>query len=233
MSMTMTNVRAAQSMPLAPSARKVLRNTYLLLAMTMLPSIVGAVVGVQMAPALMAAGSIIFLVMFLGVLFGVQYMIVRNSDSMAGVGWLLLFTFAMGFFLGPLLTVALSFKNGVELISMAFGGTAAIFFVLAGFASTTNRNLYTPGFGKLLFVGMITVFVVSIIGFFFSVPALSLALSSVMMLVAAGFILYTINGIVRGGETNYILATLTVYIMLYNLFTSMLHLLMAFAGNRE
>jgi modulator of FtsH protease len=233
MSMTMTNVRAAQSMPLAPSARKVLRNTYLLLAITMLPSIVGAAVGVLMAQTLIATGPWIFLLMFLGVLFGVQYMIVRNSDSMAGVGWLLLFTFALGFFLGPLLKMALSLENGVELIAMAFGGTAAIFFVLAGFASSTNRNLYTPGFGKLLFVGMITVFVVSIIGYILNVQALSLALSSVWMLVAAGFILYTINGIVRGGETNYILATLTVYIMLYNLFTSMLHLLMAFAGNRE
>ena len=217
---------------LTPSAAKVLRNTYLLLGITLLPTILGAFVGVQY-PILFQAGLLAYFITFFLIIFGVQYMIVRHANSMAGVNWLLFFTFCLGYFLGPLLSVALSFSNGVELIAMAMGGTAAMFFVLAGFASTTKRNLATPGIFKVLFVGMIVAFIASIIGVFVQVPALSLAVSVIFMLIAGGFLTYTVNAIVRGGETNYILATLTIFIMLYNIFSSLLHILLAFAGNRE
>ena len=216
----------------SPQARRVLRNTYLLLGITMLPTIAGAFVG-AMFPLMERLGWM-SLIIFMGAMFGLQAMVIRNRDSMAGVGWLLVFTFVMGYFTGPLVGYALgSFSNGAELVALAVGGTAAIFMGLAGYATVTTRDFAGMSLGKTLFIGMWMAFALGILNFFLQVPALSLAISAGFMVIASGFILFTVNRIVRGGESNYILAAMTIYIMLLNLFQSLMHLLMAFAGNRE
>ena len=224
--------RGAAGFKASPQAAKVLRNTYMLLAISLLPTIAGAALGVVF-PLIAYFGVVGHIVAFLAAMFGLQYLIVRNRDSTAGVGYMLLFTAAMGYFIGPLLSVALTFSNGVELITMAMGGTAAIFFVLAGYASTTTRDFTAPGLTKVFFIGMIMAFALSMLNVFLLVPALALAISVVFMFIAAAFIVITINSVVRGGETNYIMATMSVYIMLINLFQSLLHLLMIFAGGRD
>ena len=216
----------------SPQARRVLRNTYLLLGITMLPTIAGAFVG-AMFPLMERLGWM-SLIIFMGAMFGLQAMVVRNRESMAGVGWLLVFTFVMGYFTGPLVGFALgSFSNGAELVALAVGGTAAIFMGLAGYATVTTRDFAGMSLGKTLFIGMWMAFALGVLNFFLKVPALSLAISAAFIVIASGFILFTVNRIVRGGESNYILASMTIYIMLLNLFQSLLHLLMAFAGNRE
>ncbi len=226
--------RADTAPVISPNAAKVLRNTYMLLGITLLPTILGAFVGVQFNPlALMGLWS---LLLFIPVMLGFQAMIIRNRHSVAGVWWLLGFTFAMGWMLvGPSVGIALgSFRNGAELVGMAVGGTAAIFFVLAGYATVTKRNFTGVGLGKTVFIGMMMAFILSIINaVFLQMPAIALAISAVFMVIASAFIVITVNRIVRGGEDNYILATMTLYIMLLNLFQSLLHLLMAFAGNRD
>lgn len=214
------------------TTNRVLRNTYTLLAITLIPTVIGAIVGALFP--LMAAIGLWSLAVFLVALFGLQAMVIKNRNSGAGVGWLLLFTFVMGYFTGPLVGIALgSFSNGAELVALAAGGTAAIFFGLAGYATVTKRNLASPSLGKMLFIGMLMLFTIGIINVFFASSTIALAVSSLFIVIASGFILYTINNVVRGGETNYILATMTIYIMLLNLFQSLLHLLMIFAGNRE
>ena len=216
----------------SPQARRVLRNTYLLLGVTMLPTVAGAFAGA--AFPLMAALGWMSLLVFLGAMFGLQAMVIRNRHSMAGVWWLLAFTFVMGYFVGPLLGYALgSYSNGAELVGLAIGGTAAIFLGLAGYATVTTRDFAGMSLGKTLFIGMWMAFALAIVNYFLQIPALALAISSVFIVIASGFILFTVNRVVRGGEDNYILATMTIYIMLLNLFQSLLHLLMAFAGNRE
>ena len=229
---TSIEVRAPATRAISPDAQKCLRNTYLLLGLTLLPTVVGSLVGV-MFPITLMLGIMGHFIAFMVALFGMNYLIVRHRHSVTGVYLLLLFTFLMGYFMGPLLAVALTFSNGVDLIAIAFVGTAATFFILAGYATVTSRNFATPGIFKTLSIGIMMAFILSIVGFFVNIPWLSLAISAVFIPIASMFIVYTINGIVRGGETNYILATLTIYIMLLNIFQSLLHLLLAFAGNRE
>lgn len=214
------------------TTNKVLRNTYLLLAITMVPTAIGAVIGaVYPLAAVMGMWS---LLVFFAVMFGMQGLIIANRHSAKGVGWLLLFTFAMGYFIGPIVGFALnSYSNGGALVATAAGGTAAIFFGLAGYATTTKRDFSSMGFGKSLMIGMWMLFVIAMINLFFANSIIALAVSSLFIVIASGFILFTINRVVRGGEDNYIMATMVIYIMLLNLFQSLLHLLMIFAGNRE
>lgn len=213
---------------------KVLRNTYTLLAITMLPTIIGAFAGVAF-PLLAMTGPLVGMLLFLGAMFGLQMMVIKNRNSAAGIGWLLFFTFVMGYFMGPMVGFALgSFSNGAQLVAMAMGGTAAIFFTLAGYATVTKRDFSSPSLAKMLIIGMWMFFILGIVNaFLLQMPALALAISAMFIVIASGFIIFTINRIVRGGEDNYILATMTIYIMLLNIFQSLLHLLMAFAGNRE
>ncbi|MDM5146989.1 Bax inhibitor-1 family protein [Candidatus Persebacteraceae bacterium Df01] len=222
----------ATSMP-AAKANRVLRNSYMLLAITLLPSIAGAYLG-ALFPLMAQLGGIMTVVVFLGAMFGIQSMVIKNRHSVAGIGWLLLFTFVMGYFTGPLVGFALgSFSNGAELVAMAIGGTAALFFILAGYATVTKRNLASPSIGKMLMIGMVMLFAISLMNIFIQAPAVMLAVSTLFILIASGFIVFTINNVVRGGQDNYIMVTMTLYIMLLNLFQSLLHLLMMFSGNRE
>ena len=229
---TLPAARAASVLG-AERTNKVLRNTYMLLAITMLPTIVGAFVG-AMFPLIAAMGWM-SMVLFFAVMVGFQVMVIKNRNSAAGVVWLLAFTFTMGYFMGPFIGYALgSYSNGLQLVAMAVGGTAAIFFTLAGYATVTKRDFSSPSIGKMLFIGMWMFFIVGILNaVFLQMPVLGLAVSSLFMVIASGFIIFTINRVVRGGEDNYLMATMVIYIMLLNIFQSLLNLLMAFAGNRE
>lgn len=217
----------------ATQTNRVLRNAYLLLGITMLPTIAGAFVG-ALFPIMQSLGFLSIIV-FLVAMFGLQAVIIRNRNNVSGIGWLLVFTFVMGYFIGPMIGYALgNYRNGLEILASAIGGTAAIFFVLAGYATTTRRNLASPSLGKMLFIGMLMMFFIGILNsFFFQMPAVMLAVSSLFAVISAGFILFTINRVVRGGETNYIMVTMTLYIMLLNIFQWLMHMLMAFAGNNE
>ncbi|HYG54464.1 MAG TPA: Bax inhibitor-1/YccA family protein [Burkholderiales bacterium] len=211
-------------------SRKVLRNTYLMLALTMVPTAIGAAVGIQFAPVMMAS-PIITVVVMLAALIGLQFAIVRFRDSAVGIGLLLLLTFLMGVFLGPLLNVALSMRNGAQLVGYAALGTGAIFLAMGTLAQTIKRDL--AFMGKFLFVGMIALLIAMLANMFLQIPALALTISTLVIVVFSLYLVYDLQRIVRGGETNYVMATTGVYISLLNIFSSLLHLLMAFSGERE
>jgi FtsH-binding integral membrane protein len=220
----------AQDYAATAESRKVLRNTYLLLALTMVPTVIGAAIGIQFAPVMMAS-PILTVVLLLASVIGLQFGIARYRNSGIGVALLLLMTGLVGLFLGPLLNVALSMRNGMQLVGYAAVGTGAIFLVMGGIATTTKRDF--SFMGKFLFVGMIALLVAMLANLFLQIPALALTISTLVIVVFSLFLLYDLNRIVRGGETNYVLATTGVYLSLLNIFSSLLHLLMAFTGERE
>ena len=219
-----------QDYAVTAESQKVLRNTYLLLALTMVPTVIGAAIGIQLAPVMMAS-PILTVVLMLASVIGLQFGIARYRNSGLGVALLLLMTGLVGLFLGPLLNVALSMRNGMQLVSYAAVGTGAIFLVMGGIATTTKRDF--SFMGKFLFVGMIALLVAMLANMFLQIPALALTISTLVIVVFSLFLLYDLNRIVRGGETNYVMATTGVYLSLLNIFSSLLHLLMAFTGERE
>jgi modulator of FtsH protease len=210
---------------------KVLRNTYMLLALSMVPTVAGALLGVQTGFSLFAGSPMVSFLVFMGIAFGFMWGIERTKDSAMGVVLLLGFTFFMGLMLAGILRVALGFSNGGSLIATAAGGTGAIFFTLAGIATVTKKDF---GFlSKFLFIGLVVVILASLANIFFQIPALSLTVSAVSVLIFAGYILFDIGQIVNGGETNYISATLRVYLDVYNIFVNLLNLLMILGGRRD
>jgi modulator of FtsH protease len=216
---------------LAARQNRVLRNTYALLALSMAPTLIGALVGIQMQFSFLAGSPVMAFLLFLGIAWGFMWGIERTKNSGMGVVLLLAFTFFMGLMLSRILQVALGFSNGASIIAMAAGGTGAIFFVLAGIASTTKRNF--SGLGKFLFAGAILILLAALANAFFQIPALALTISALVVAVFSAFILYDINRIVQGGEDNYITATLGVYLSVYNVFVGLVHLLLVFTGQRE
>jgi modulator of FtsH protease len=141
------------------------------------------------------------------------------------------FTFVTGFFLAPILTYSFSFQNGAEIVMMAAGGTGAIFVVMATIATVSKKDF---GFmGNFLFIGIMALFLMMVANLFLALPAFALALSAVAVLLFSAMILFDVNRMVKGGETNYIMATIAIYLDLYNLFVNLLQLLLAFAGERE
>lgn len=211
---------------------KVVRDTYLTLAITMIPTIIGAGIGISMnLVAILASSPLMFTVTFLVLVYGLMYFVNKNRYSAAGIGWLMLFTLVMGAFLAPLLQVALSFTNGFELITLAIGGTSVIFFSMAAIGTVTKKDL---GFlNKFILVGLITVLAMIVINLFLQASFVSLAISSIFMIISSLMIMVQVNSLVKGGENSYIAATLTLYVAIYNIFSSLLHLLLAFAGQRE
>jgi FtsH-binding integral membrane protein len=170
-------------------------------------------------------------ILFLGAVLGLQAIIIKNRARPAGIGWLFVLTFVMGFFIGPMVGFALnSYSNGAQLVGVALGGTAAIFFAIAGYASVTKRDFSNASIGKMLGVGMIMLIVVMFVNLFLQLSALGLALSSMVIIIMSVYILHIVNSAVRGGETNYILVAMALYIALFNIFQSLLHLLLHFAG---
>ena len=216
---------------LALQQNRVLRNTYLLLALSLVPTAIGALIGVQLNFAFMAGSPVISFLLFLAVAWGFMWGIEKTKDSGMGVVLLLGFTFLMGILLGPILQVSLGFRNGGALIATAAAGTSIIFFTLAGIATVTKRDF---GFmGKFLFIGVILLLVAMLANIFLQIPALSLTISAVAVLIFSAFILHDVSRVVTGGERNYISATLSIYLDVYNLFVHLLNLLLAFAGERD
>lgn len=216
---------------IALGQQRVLRNTYLLLAITLIPTAIGAALGTNLNFSFLRTNPGISLILMLVVFYGWIYAIERNKNSSLGLGLLLGFTLFMGLMLGPVFQFTLGFKNGVQLVMMAAGGTAAVFFALAGIAATTKRDF--SFLSKFLLVGFFVVMLSMIANVFFQSPVAQLAILAMFILFSSAVILYQINGIVRGGETNYISATLTLYVSIYNIFSSLLQLLGITGGNRD
>jgi modulator of FtsH protease len=212
--------------------QRVLRNTYWLLAISLLPTIAGAWLGMQLNfIALFKAAPVMTPLLMFAAMLGSLFVVTRLRNSAWGVAALLAFTFVAGVFLTPILSVAAGLKNGGQLVAIAGGMTAAIFFAMATIATVTKRDF---GFlGKFLFVGLILLVVASLANLFFQVPAASLTISAIAVLLFSAYLLYDVSRIVNGGETNYIVATLNIFLNLYNIFVSLLNLLMAFSGQRD
>jgi modulator of FtsH protease len=224
--------RSTYSAPTAIGSeqQRVLRNTYLLLAVTMIPTIIGAMIGMSTTAIVMQHPIVTSLVMLAAVI-GLQFAIVANRNSGFGIALLLLMTFILGWWLGPLLTVALSLRNGPQLVGFAAAGTGVIFFVMATIATTTKRDF--SFMGKFLFVGMIALLIAMVANMFLQIPALALTISTLVIVVFSLFLLHDVSRIVNGGETNYIVATTGVYMSLFNIFANLLQLLMALTGQRD
>jgi modulator of FtsH protease len=209
---------------------KVLRNTYWLLALSMLPTVLGAWLGVATGITASLGGGL-GLVVFLGGAFGFMFAIEKTKNSAAGVPVLLGFTFFMGLILSRLLATVLGFQNGADLIMTAFGGTAGVFLVMANLSTVVKRDL--EGLSKWLFMGAIVLLIGGIINVFVGSP-IGMAVLSVMAIgIFSAFLLVDLKRIVDGGETNYITATLALYLSLFNIFQSLLMLLGLFGGDRD
>ena len=215
---------------ISSEAQKVLRNTYLLLALTMVPTIGGAFVGMATGGIILQHPIIASLVMLAAVI-GLQFAIVANRNSPIGIVLLLLMTGILGWWIGPMLNYALALKNGAQLVGYAAGGTGLVLFAMATIATTTKRDF--SFLGKFLFVGMIALIIAMFANMFFQIPALALALSTIAIVIFSLFLLHDLSRIVTGGETNYIVATTGVYLSLLNIFVNLLQLLMALTGERD
>jgi modulator of FtsH protease len=223
---------AEERVVLPISQNTVLRNTYWLLALSMLPTIAGAFVGMQMNFfALFQSAPIMTPLLMFAAMMGAMFVVTALRDSAWGVLALFAFTFIAGLFLTPILTVAAGLRNGGQLVGLAGGMTAAIFFAMAAVATVTKKDF--SFMGKFLFIGMVLLVVASLANLFFQVPAVSLAVSAIAVLIFSAYLLYDLSNIIRGGETNYIMATLSLFLNLYNIFVSLLNLLMAFSGQRD
>ncbi len=210
------------ALPLATN--KVVRNTYLLLSMTLAFSALAA--AASMALKLPHPGLILTLVGYFGLLF----LTTKFRDSAVGLAFVFALTGFMGYTLGPILNAHLALPNGAQVVMTAMGGTAAIFVGLSGYALASRRNF--SFMGSFLMVGILVAFLAGLGAVFFELPGLSLAVSAMFVLLMSGLILYETSNIIHGGETNYIMATVTLYVSIFNLFTSLLHLL-GFAGGED
>jgi len=214
----------------AAQRNKVLRNTYWLLALSLLPTVLGAWIGVATGIT-QALNGVLGLAVFLGGAFGFIYAIHKTKDSAAGVPVLLGFTFFMGLMLSRLIAMVLGFKNGADLVMTAFAGTAGVFFAMASLATVIKRDL--SGLGKWLFVGVIVLLVGSVINVFVGSTAGMMAISVAAIGIFSAYMLYDVKQIIDGGETNYISATLALYLDIINVFQSLLALLGIFGGERD
>lgn len=219
------------SVAIGAGRNKVLRNTYMLLGLSMVPTVVGALIGMSMNFAFMMQHPIMYTLVMFGVMMGLFFAIQANRNSSLGVVLLLVLTGFMGLMLGPILQFALHLANGGQIVGLAAGGTGAIFVTLSVIASTGKRDF--SFLGKFLMVGLILLILASLANLFFHIPALALTISAVGVLIFSGFILFDVNRIVNGGETNYVMATLSIYLDIYNLFINLLQLLMMLMGERD
>ncbi len=215
---------------LAADRQRVLRNTYWLLALSLVPTVLGAWVGVATGLFALMSPGISTLVFFVGA-FGLMFVIEKTKDSATGVAALLAFTFFMGLMLSRMVGYVLGFKNGTSLVMTAFGGTAAVFFAMASLATVIKRDL--SSMGKFLLVGAVILMVAGIANIFLQSSALMLTLLVMSLAIFSAFMLYDIKRVIDGGETNYITATLAIYLDIYNVFQSLLALLGIFGGDRD
>ena len=207
----------------ALATNKVLKNTYMLLGMTLLFS--AATAGISMAMGLGQGAALILMLVGFGLLFVVN----RTADSSKGLIAIFAFTGVMGASIGPMLNYYLAMPNGPSLVMQALGGTAVVFFGLSAYALTTRKDFsYMGGF---LMVGLLVAVVAMVANIFLNIPALSLTISAAIVMIMSGLILFDTSRIINGGETNYIRATVSLYLDIYNLFIHLLHLLTAFSGD--
>lgn len=207
----------------ALSTNKVLRNTYLLLSMTLVVS--AACAGIAMAMNLGHGAALVLMLVGFGLLFVTHAM----AESSKGIIAIFAFTAVMGASLGPLLNAYLALPNGPQLVMQALGGTALVFFALSAYALTTRKDF--SFLGGFLMVGLIVILVAGLANLFLHIPAVSLAISSAAVLIFSGLILFDTSRIIHGGETNYIRATVALYLDIYNLFIHLLHLLGIFGDD--
>lgn len=210
---------------------RVLRNTYTLLALSMIPTVLGAWIGVRTGFSFFAGSPFIGLLVFFEVAFGFFFAIERFKNSGIGVALLLAFTFFMGLMLSRLIGNVLGMANGAQLIMTAFGGTAAIFGVMATVATVSKRDF--SGLGKWLFVGFLVILVAAIANIWLQMPALMLTISTLAVLIFSAFILVDLQRVINGGETNYVTATLGIYLSVYNVFSNLLAILGIVGGDRD
>ena len=221
---------ATGSGSLVTDRNRVLRNTYWLLALTMVPTVLGAWVGVA-SGITQVMGNGMSTILFLAGAFGFMYAIEKTKESSTGVYVLLAFTFFMGLMLARMLAMILGFKNGSSLIMTAFGGTAVVFFGMATLATVIKRDL--SNMGKFLFIGALILLVAGVVNIFMQSTALMLTLSVLAIAIFSGFMLFDIKRVIDGGETNYISATLAIYLDIYNVFQSLLAILGVVGGERD
>ncbi|MGV3652993.1 MAG: Bax inhibitor-1/YccA family protein [Noviherbaspirillum sp.] len=208
---------------------RVLRNTYLLLALSMVPTIFGAWLGVQMNFSFFAGSPFIGFILFMGIAFGFFFAIERTKNSGLGVAILLGFTFFMGLMLSRLIGHILGMANGASLIMTAFGGTAVVFAGMATLATVSKRDF--TGMGKWLFAGLLVIIAAALLNIWLQLPALHLVISVLAIGIFSAFILHDVQRIINGGETNYITTTLGIYLSVYNIFANLLSLLGIFGGD--
>jgi modulator of FtsH protease len=225
-----TQATQPRAVELSLPRQRVLRNTYLMLALTMIPTVMGAALGMATGRVIVQH-PIISTLLMLAAVIGLQFAIAANRNSGLGVVLLLAMTFILGWWLGPLLSFALALKNGPQLVGLAAAGTGLIFVAMATIATTTKRDY--SFMGKFLFVGMIVLLIALVANLFLQIPALALTISALVVVVFSLFLLHDVSRIVNGGETNYIMATTGVYLSLFNIFANLLHLLMALGGERD
>jgi modulator of FtsH protease len=210
---------------------RVLRNTNWLLAISMIPTVLGAWIGVASGFSFMAGSPGLSLILFLGIAFAFFYGIEKTKNSSMGVVLLLAFTFFMGLMLSRLIGAVLQFSNGPALIMYAFGGTAAVFGAMATIATVSKRDF--SGLSKFLFVGVILLILASVANIWLQLPSLMITVSVIAIGIFSAYILFDVQRVVNGGETNYITATLAIYLDVYNVFANLLALLGIFGGSRD
>lgn len=216
----------ARPAPSVLATNKLIRNTYILLSLTLLFSALTA--GVSIVMNLPSMGLLITL----GGYFGLLFLTSALRNSAWGLAAIFALTGFMGLTLGPFLNAYLQFfSNGGQLVMLAFGGTGVIFLGLSGYALTTRKDF--SFMGGFLMVGILVAFLMGICAVLFSMPAMAMAVSAIFILLMSGLILYQTSEMIHGGETNYIMATITLYVAIYNLFTSLLHILAMFAGQER
>jgi len=223
--------QGSASTTLALAQNRVLRNTYWLLALSLVPTVLGAWVGIKMSFAFFPANPAIGFIAFLAIAFGFMFGIEKTKNSGWGVALLLAFTFFMGLILSRLLGAILGLGNGVQLIGLAFGGTAIIFATMATLATTIKRDL--SKMGKFLFVGMIMALIAAFANIFLQIPAFAIAISLIVIAIFSAYMLYDVNRVVTGGETNYISAALAIYLDIYNVFANLLAILGITGGSSD
>ena len=217
-----SNISLNASRSSAIEINKVLKNTYMLLSMTLAFSAVTA--GVSMAMGLSHMAALVMTLVSFGLLF-----VNKNADKASGIFWIFAFTGLMGASLGPMLNYYAAMPNGASLIMQALGGTALIFFALSGYALTSKKDF--SFMGGFLMVGLIVAVIAMVANIFFQIPALSLAISAAIIMIMSGLILFDTSRIIHGGETNYIRATVSLYLNIYNIFVHLLSLLGVFGGD--
>ncbi|MEY3740823.1 MAG: hypothetical protein RLZZ192_1499 [Pseudomonadota bacterium] len=211
---------------------RVLRNTYWLLALSLIPTVLGAAVGMTSGiNQVMASSPGMTAIVFLIGAFGLMFAIEKNKDSSLGVGLLLLFTFFMGVMLSRLLGFVLGMSNGTQLVMFAFGGTAIVFGTMATLATTIKRDL--SGLSKFMFIGAVILLVAGLANIWLKLPALMLTISVLAIVIFSAFMLIDLQRVVNGGETNYVSATLAIYLDVYNVFSNLLAILGITGGNRD